>query len=123
MFQKLENAILWLDSWENEIIKDVEEIKKEKSEEIDREMIKEFEKHKDIALKKVKLDKLKLQEIEKKYKSKIDACKRKCLSRETSEGLRVTLRSTIDLCKYLLKSCNFEYVLTSKLNQDCLEVK
>lgn len=44
------------------------------------------------------------------------------LTPNTAEGLRVTLRSTIDLCNYLLNDCGFHYVLTSKMNQDALEV-
>lgn len=44
------------------------------------------------------------------------------LSKGTLEGLRVTLQSTIQLSKYLLEECNFNYVLTSKFNQDALEV-
>lgn len=44
------------------------------------------------------------------------------LTRSTAEGLCVTLRSTIELCKYLLYDCNFRYVLTGKMNQDPLEV-
>ena len=44
------------------------------------------------------------------------------LTKQTAEGLRVTLKSTIDLVNYLLNDCGFAYVLTSKLNQDCLEV-
>ncbi|KAH9371407.1 hypothetical protein HPB48_022273 [Haemaphysalis longicornis] len=43
------------------------------------------------------------------------------LTRSTSEGLRVTLSSTIALCEYLLSSCGFRYVLTSKMNQDPIE--
>lgn len=44
------------------------------------------------------------------------------LTQSTAQGLRVTLRSTVEIAKYLLKSCGFKYVLTGKLNQDCLEV-
>lgn len=44
------------------------------------------------------------------------------LTKQTAEGLRVTLKSTIDLVNYLLNDCGFAYVLTSKFNQDCLEV-
>lgn len=44
------------------------------------------------------------------------------LTPNTAEGLRVTLQSTIDLCNYLLNECGFHYVLTSKMNQDALEV-
>jgi len=38
------------------------------------------------------------------------------------ESLRITLKSTIDLVNYLLEECGFSDVLTSKLNQDSLEV-
>jgi len=44
------------------------------------------------------------------------------LTPNTAEGLRVTLQSTIDSCNYLLNECGFHYVLTSKMNQDALEV-
>jgi len=40
----------------------------------------------------------------------------------TAQGLRVTIQSTIDLSKYLLEECGFEYVLTGKMCQDPLEV-
>jgi len=44
------------------------------------------------------------------------------LTPNSAEGLTVTLRSTIDLCNYLLKDCGIHYVLTSQMNQDALEV-
>jgi len=44
------------------------------------------------------------------------------LTKATSESLRLTLKSTIDLVLFLLEECGFSYVLTSKLNQDNLEV-
>jgi hypothetical protein len=44
------------------------------------------------------------------------------LSLQTSQGLRVTLHSTINLSMYLLEKCNFNYVLTGKMCQDPLEV-
>jgi len=44
------------------------------------------------------------------------------LTKNTCESLRITLGSTIDLVHYLLEECGFSYVLTSKLNQDSLEV-
>lgn len=44
------------------------------------------------------------------------------LTPNTAQGLRVTLKSTIDLCNYLLNDCGFHYVLTNKMNQDTLEV-
>lgn len=40
----------------------------------------------------------------------------------TTQGLRVTIQSTIDLSKYLLEECGFDYVLTGKMCQDPLEV-
>lgn len=43
-------------------------------------------------------------------------------TQSTAQGLRVTLQSTVELAKYLLEHCKFKYVLTGKLNQDCLEV-
>jgi len=43
------------------------------------------------------------------------------LTKETAEGLRVTLHSTVDLIEYL-HSVGFDYVLTSKANQDKIEV-
>ncbi|KAL5239031.1 hypothetical protein ACI65C_006441 [Semiaphis heraclei] len=43
------------------------------------------------------------------------------LTHQTSEGLRVTIKSTIELSQYLLNECKFAYVLTAKMNQDNLE--
>ncbi|KAH7950304.1 hypothetical protein HPB49_022122 [Dermacentor silvarum] len=43
------------------------------------------------------------------------------LTESTSEGLRVTLKSTRELCNALLQDHNFKYVLTSKMNQDPIE--
>lgn len=44
------------------------------------------------------------------------------LTRQTYEGLKITIQSTIDLVEYLLDKCEFSYVLTAKCNQDNLEV-
>lgn len=43
------------------------------------------------------------------------------LTKNTAEGLRVTIKSTLDLIN-VLHTCGFDYVLTSKFNQDCVEV-
>lgn len=43
-------------------------------------------------------------------------------SRETLLGLIITVSSTLEIVKYLVEELGYEYVLTSKLNQDCLEV-
>lgn len=45
----------------------------------------------------------------------------KFLSQTTAEELRVTVQSTVQLSNYLLKKCDFKYVLTAKSNQDVLE--
>jgi len=44
------------------------------------------------------------------------------LTKSTADGLRVTIRSTIELSTYLLEECKFKYVLSAKINQDRLEV-
>lgn len=49
-------------------------------------------------------------------------CPKEFLTKSTVEGLRVTISSTIDLSKYLLESCGYEYFLTGKMCQDQLEV-
>ncbi|KAH7940813.1 hypothetical protein HPB49_006130 [Dermacentor silvarum] len=41
--------------------------------------------------------------------------------KSTAEGLRVTLKSVRELSIYLLKDCDFKYVLTVKMNQGLLE--
>ncbi|KAF0726762.1 Uncharacterized protein FWK35_00025159, partial [Aphis craccivora] len=43
------------------------------------------------------------------------------LTKATADGLKITLRSTINLVNYLLYEKDFAYVLTAKFNQDCLE--
>ncbi|KAG0414684.1 hypothetical protein HPB47_008131 [Ixodes persulcatus] len=43
------------------------------------------------------------------------------LSASTAEGLRVTLRGTLDLLKYVNEKLGFKYLLTSRLSQDCIE--
>lgn len=45
------------------------------------------------------------------------------LTNSTAEGLKITIASTIDLVEHLLNQCGFDYVLTAKINQDCLEVR
>lgn len=43
------------------------------------------------------------------------------LMQTTAEGLRVTMRSTIGLTEHLLNTCGYDYVLTTKFNQNSLE--
>lgn len=40
------------------------------------------------------------------------------LTKNTAESLRITLHSTIDLSLFLLDECGFNYVHSSKFNQD-----
>ena len=44
------------------------------------------------------------------------------LASQTAEGLRMTLKSTLDLSKYLLQDLKMEAVFTGRINQDSLEV-
>lgn len=44
------------------------------------------------------------------------------LTSGTAQGLRLSLQSTMDLCRYLIDNCGFKYLLTGKVNQDNLEV-
>ena len=44
------------------------------------------------------------------------------LTPQTAEGLRMTLKSTLDLSKYLLQNLKMEAVYTGRINQDSLEV-
>ncbi|XP_071577870.1 uncharacterized protein [Temnothorax nylanderi] len=43
------------------------------------------------------------------------------LTPETSKGLRLSLQSTMDMCRYLIEKFDFQYLLTGKVNQDNLE--
>lgn len=38
----------------------------------------------------------------------------------TFDGLKITLKSTIDIVDYLLNKCNFTRVSTAKLNRNCV---
>ena len=121
-FLVFRNTIKWLDDWENETIRNVKEVEAKKLTEIEIEIRKlEGTSTNKKTLKELK--KSAVKNINEKYKGTIDSLKSNFLSTQTAEGLRVTLRSIIDLSKYLLTYCDFKYVLTVKLNQDCLEVK
>ncbi|XP_011875542.1 PREDICTED: uncharacterized protein LOC105566272 [Vollenhovia emeryi] len=43
------------------------------------------------------------------------------LTQETAQGLRITIQSTIELCRYFIEKFQFENLLTGKVNQDNLE--
>ena len=40
----------------------------------------------------------------------------------TFDGLKVTLKNTIQLMSYLTEKCSIKYLMTARLNQDALEV-
>lgn len=44
------------------------------------------------------------------------------LTQNTADGLRVTIKSMLELSKYLLEKYGFKYVLTYNMNQDRLEL-
>jgi len=44
------------------------------------------------------------------------------LSESTRRGLRVTIKSTIDLLNDLTTNYDYKYLMTDRLNQDALEV-
>lgn len=54
--------------------------------------------------------------------SNTDITAEEFLTVKTSQGLRISLRSTMDLCSYLIDKFDFKYLLTGKVNQDNLEV-
>ena len=124
-----------MDGWEKNIYDKVRELENEKIIALNevRKNIKEknlqeisADKNKDIKGKKSKKmsseDKKRIESIKRRYNIRIRIQKKLFLSQSTGEGLRVTLHSVIGLAKELLTNCNFKFVLTRKLNQDCLEV-
>lgn len=44
-------------------------------------------------------------------------------SKETMLGLIITMTSTPEIIDYLVAEYGFSYVITAKLNQDCLEAR
>ncbi|KAJ3655556.1 hypothetical protein Zmor_014679 [Zophobas morio] len=43
------------------------------------------------------------------------------LTKNTADGLRATINTTLDLLKYCTETLNFNYLMTSRINQDPLE--
>ncbi len=43
-------------------------------------------------------------------------------SKTTMQALRITLNSIIGLVEFLLFESNYDFVLTAKMNQDCIDV-
>jgi hypothetical protein len=51
-----------------------------------------------------------------------DEKKKKMLSSETLEGLRITVNSFVEMTKYLLSAHDDLYLLSERFSQDCLEL-
>lgn len=49
--------------------------------------------------------------------------KKKFMSESTYYGFHITLRTTIELMDFLTMKCGFNFLMTSRLNQDSLEVR
>ncbi|XP_043478298.1 uncharacterized protein LOC122508805 isoform X2 [Leptopilina heterotoma] len=43
------------------------------------------------------------------------------MSESCCYGLKVSLRAALEICQFLVEKCNFKYLMTGRLNQDCLE--
>ena len=43
------------------------------------------------------------------------------ITEQTCYGLKISLKGTLEICSFLIHKCGFEYVMTSRLNQDNLE--
>lgn len=104
--QSLKDTIAWLDTWEKEINIEITKLKNARK----------------LALSGV-TDATELKQRKNYYKDQIKKWSNRYLSRQTSEGLRVTLYSVAELCQELKSKFNFQFVLTRKMNQDSLEVK
>lgn len=44
------------------------------------------------------------------------------ITEQTCYGLKVSLKATLEICSFLIFKCGFKYLMTSRLNQDNLEV-
>lgn len=44
------------------------------------------------------------------------------ITEQTCYGLKISLKATLEICSFLIHKCKFEYLMTSRLNQDNLEV-
>lgn len=117
----MNKCIEWLDDWEHEIAQEIMKNDSDKKNAIAADKKRQKEMYEGNWTD-FRYDKEREQLINKEYQERKKQIENRFLSHSTAEGLRVTLKSTIELSKYLLESCNFKYVLTRKFNQDCLEV-
>lgn len=140
MLQNLQKFIEYLDRWQNQKDAKMEEMKRRMEVELNNEKRLQKEAHvseknrrkiiydklpgpkSKFSFPKFKQDENKLKKIREKYAPETKQIKETFLSDSTSQGLRLTCKSTIELSKYLLNDCGFQYVLTRKFNQDWLEV-
>lgn len=44
------------------------------------------------------------------------------ITEQTCYGLKISLKATLEICSFLIDKCGFEYLMTSRLNQDNLDV-
>lgn len=44
------------------------------------------------------------------------------MSNSTYVGFEVTLRTSLEVMKFLINDCKFSFLMTARLNQDALEV-
>ncbi|XP_023247396.1 uncharacterized protein LOC111643559 [Copidosoma floridanum] len=44
------------------------------------------------------------------------------ITASTCYGLKVSLKYALQICRYLIESCGFKYLMKSRLNQDSLEI-
>lgn len=44
------------------------------------------------------------------------------MSQNTYDGFLVSLKATLELMQFLNEKCDFDYLMTARLNQDALEV-
>lgn len=72
--------------------------------------------------KKCLLDLLEAISETKAYSKASNKNARPFLSETSLNAMRLTLTSAMELIDFLLKECNFQFVLSEKFNQDCLEV-
>ena len=61
-----------------------------------------------------------LQEWEKEAKDENNEYK--FITDSTCYGLKISLQATLEICKFLIDECGFQYLMTARLNQDNLEV-
>lgn len=44
------------------------------------------------------------------------------ITEQTCYGLKISLKATLEISSFLINKCGFDYLMTSRLNQDNLKV-